>query len=102
MTPIIGVTTNQSTNAHGFPTVAVMQAYVNAILQAGGVPVLIPSMIADEGWDALYARLDGLLFTGGGDIGLEFSPGEPHPRIDDVDLERDSIELKMVHAATSD
>ena len=79
-----------------------MQSYVNAVIQAGGVPVLVPSHIAGDGWDAVYARLDGILFSGGGDIGLEYTPGEPHPRIDDVDLLRDSIELKMVQAAASD
>lgn len=102
MPPIIGITTNQSRNASGQPTIMLMQSYVNAVMQSGGVPVLIPSLIAEGGWDALYSRLDGILFSGGGDIGLEFSPGEPHPRIDDVDLARDSMELKMVRAAASD
>lgn len=102
MSPIIGITTNQSTNAYGFPTVMLMQAYIKAIMEAGGVPVLIPSLIAEEGWDVLYSRLDGILFSGGGDIGPQYFPGELHPRIDDVDLQRDSIELKMVQAAASD
>ena len=79
-----------------------MQSYINAVMQAGGVPVLIPSLIAEDGWDTVYSHLDGILFSGGGDIGLEYSPGEPHPRIDDVDLARDAIELKMVRAAASD
>jgi putative glutamine amidotransferase len=102
MPPIIGITTNQSQNAYGYPTVMLMQSYINAVSQAGGVPVLIPSTVAQDGWVALYSRLDGILFSGGGDIGLEFSPGEPHPRIDDVDLQRDSIEISMVRAAASD
>lgn len=102
MGPIIGITTNQARNASGQPTIMLMQSYVNAIIQAGGLPVLIPSLIAEEGWDTVYSRLDGVLFSGGGDIGLKYAPGEPHPRIDDVDLARDSIELKMVAAAASD
>lgn len=102
MVPIIGITTNQSTNVHSQQTVTLMQAYVNAVVQAGGVTVLIPSLIAKDGWEALYTRLDGILFSGGGDIGLEHSPGDPHPRIDDVDPARDSIELKMIQAAASD
>ncbi|MGZ9226515.1 MAG: gamma-glutamyl-gamma-aminobutyrate hydrolase family protein, partial [Anaerolineales bacterium] len=102
MKPLIGITTNQSKNANGQPTILLMQSYVNAVLQAGGVPVLIPSLLAEDGWDAIYSRLDGILFSGGGDIGLEYSPGEPHPRIDDVDLLRDSIELRMVQSAASD
>jgi len=102
MLPIIGITTNQSTNANGQPTIMLMQSYVNAVIQAGGVPVLIPSLIAEAGWDAAYSRLDGILFSGGGDIALEFSPGELHPRIDGVDPKRDSVELKMVQSAALD
>jgi putative glutamine amidotransferase len=102
MKPVVGITTNQTTNANGQPTIMLMQSYVNAVLQAGGVPVLIPSQIAEAGWDAVYGRLDAILFSGGGDIALEYSPGDPHPRIDGVDRARDSVELKMVRAAASD
>ncbi len=102
MKPLIGITTNQSKTPYGQPTVMLMQSYISAVVQAGGVPVLIPSLIAEDGWDTVYSRLDGILFSGGGDIGLEYSPGEPHPRIDDIDLARDAIELKMVRAAASD
>lgn len=102
MKPLIGISTNQSKNVHGHPTVALMQSYVQAVIQAGGVPVLIPSMVHDDGWDALYARLDGILLSGGGDMAIERFSGEPHPRIDGVDPERDSVELKMVQAAVED
>src|SRR5215216_2554621 len=101
MKPLIGITTTQSKTVHGQPTVMLMQSYINAVIQAGGVPVLIPSLITD-GWEVAYSRLDGILFSGGGDIGLEFSPGEPHPRIDEVDLQRDAIELKLVQIAAFD
>jgi putative glutamine amidotransferase len=102
MKPLIGITTNQSHNVYWQPTITLMQSYVNAVIQAGGVPVLVPSLIAEDGWDAVYSRLDGILFSGGGDISLEHFSGEPHPRIDDVDLARDSIELNFVNAAALD
>jgi putative glutamine amidotransferase len=102
MKQLIGITTTKSKTVHGQPTVMLMQSYINAVIQAGGVPVLIPSLVAEDGWDAAYSRLDGILFSGGGDIGLEYAPGEPHPRIDEVDRARDSIELKLVQAAASD
>ena len=102
MKPLIGITTYQATNVHGHTIVALMQSYVNAVRQAGGVPVLIPSQVAEDGWETIYTRLDGMLFSGGGDIGLEYSPGDPHPRIDDVDPARDAVELKLVRAAASD
>ena len=102
MKPLIGITTTQSKTVYGQPTVLLMQSYINAILQAGGVPVLIPSLLAENGWETAYSRLDGILFSGGGDIGLEYSPGEPHPRIDDVEPLRDSIEWKLIQTAASD
>jgi putative glutamine amidotransferase len=102
MKPLIGITTNQSTNAYGQPTIMLMQSYVNAVMQAGGIPVLIPSLIAEDGSDVIYSHLDGILFSGGGDISLDFFSGDPHPRIDDVDLARDSVELKFVQAAATD
>ena len=102
MKPLIGITTNQSRNSDGFPTVFLMQSYINAITQADGVPVLIPSMIHADGWDVLYAHLDGILFSGGGDIAIERFSGEAHPRVDDVDPERDSVELKMIQSAAED
>lgn len=102
MQPIIGITTNQSKNADDYPIVSLMQSYVKAIMQAGGAPVLIPSLLADNGWDALYSRLDGILFTGGGDISLDYFKGDPHPRIEGVDPLRDSVELNLIHSAASD
>jgi putative glutamine amidotransferase len=102
MQPIIGITTNHSRNEYSQTMVLLNQAYAGAIMQAGGVPILIPSLIANAGWDALYARLDGILFSGGGDISLDHFKGDPHPRIDDVDPERDTVELNMLHAAALD
>lgn len=102
MKPLIGITTNQSINAYGQPTIMLMQSYINAVMQAGGVPVLIPSLIAEDGSDVIYSHLDGILFSGGGDISLDFFSGDPHPRIDDVDLARDSVELKFIQAAATD
>ena len=102
MKPLIGITTKQSVNEENLPTVALMQSYVDAVMQAGGVPVLIPSMISEDGWDAVYSRLDGILFSGGGDIALERFAGDSHPRVYEVDPERDSVEIKMLQAAASD
>lgn len=102
MPPIIGITTGQETNSYGQHAVRLMQAYVDAVASAGGVPVIIPSSLAAGGWEALYARLDGILFSGGGDIAVERFSGEAHPRVDDVEPDRDSIELSLLRAAVMD
>lgn len=101
MPPIIGITANQTANSYDQLVVQLAQAYVDAIAQAGGVPVIIPSSLAQGGWEMLYAHLDGVLFSGGGDIGVERFAGEPHPRVDDVEPDRDSVELSLLHAAAA-
>jgi putative glutamine amidotransferase len=100
--PIIGVTTYQGKNDEVLPIVALLRAYVDALVQAGGTPVLIPSSLTDGTRWALYGRLDGILFTGGGDIALDRFSGLPHPRVANVDAERDSIELALLDALMSD
>lgn len=94
--PLIGVTTYQGKNDEKLPIVALLRAYVDAIEQAGGIPVLIPSGLSNEIHQALFDRLDGILFTGGGDIAIERFGGEPHPCVKKVDLERDSIEISLL------
>ena len=102
MRPVIGITSLEGKNPDGLPTAMLLQAYIYAIIQAGGVPVLIPSMLADQGWDILYKRLDGVLFSGGGDIAPEYFNGENHPRIAGIEPLRDSIELSLLHAVVDD
>jgi putative glutamine amidotransferase len=100
--PVIGVTTSYGKNKSGYPIIFLLRAYTNALIEAGGVPVLIPSDLVQEGWHALYTRLDGILFTGGGDISLEHFKGEDNPKIDGVEPERDVLELGLLKAAVDD
>lgn len=102
MQPVIGITTLEGKNPDGLPTVMLLQAYVYAILEAGGVPALIPSMLAEGGWEALYERLDGVVFSGGGDIAPEYFKGVEHPRIADIDSLRDTVEFSLLRAVVED
>jgi putative glutamine amidotransferase len=102
MQPIIGITTFEGRNPDGLPIDTLLHAYIHAIIQAGGVPVLIPSMLAEQGWNVLYERLDGVLFSGGGDIAPEYYHGEKHQRIAGIDSLRDTIEFNLLHALIDD
>lgn len=102
MAPLIGITANEIRNGYGQPVIQLNQAYVDAVLQAGGAPVILPSTLVNGDWQSAYARLDGILFSGGGDIAVERFSGQPHPRVDDVEPDRDQVELNLLHAAASD
>ena len=66
--PLIGLTAAlRSDPAGGSPQVALRRTYIQAVIDAGGLPVLIPPS-GREVLRATFARLDGLLLPGGGDI----------------------------------
>lgn len=100
--PVIGVTTYHGQTRERLPAVMLLRAYVTALVQAGGIPVLIPGDLAAQHRGTLFARLDGILFSGGGDIAVEHFNGTPHPRVGEVDPQRDALEIELLRAAAQD
>jgi putative glutamine amidotransferase len=94
---IIGISTRNLTNEYDITFAASPKTYVQALAYAGAAPVLIPLGLSDEGLKQLLPTLDGVLFTGGGDIATERYGGQEHPKVFDVDKERDAFEFQLVH-----
>ena len=84
MKPLIGLTTYRERAKWGVwdqPADLLPVMYADAIVRAGGVPVLLPP--ASEEPDAAastVARLDGLVVSGGADVDPQQYGEEPHPR----------------------
>lgn len=97
--PLIGVTANYQTDGAKFGTVSVGESYIQAVIQAGGLPVVIPVGLSDEQINALFARLDGLLLTGGADVDPQRFGGQPHPRVYGIDARRDNLEVQLAQMA---
>lgn len=98
--PLIGITTRQTSTPDGWQAFSLLRAYVDAVLEAGGEPLLIPASLPFEHAHRVLERLDGILLSGGGDIHPRFSPGPLHPFIDETDIERDALELELARLAT--
>lgn len=94
MAPLIGLTTYGRNSADQFHLYA---NYVDAVRLAGGVPVLLPP--GESQPEALLTKLDGLVFTGGGDISPACFDGDDHPTIYSLDSERDRFELALADRA---
>ncbi|GHT61007.1 hypothetical protein FACS189451_02160 [Bacteroidia bacterium] len=78
----------------------IADAYVNAVIKAGGAPVVIPLTTDKAVLEAIISQIDGLIVTGGGDM---YSPlfGEAlHPTVTDYNTDRDQYDLTLVHLAT--
>lgn len=100
--PLIGITTRNGKDGDGHPLTALQHSYIKAVMQAGGLPIMIPNILPEEDFLDLYSRLNGILFSGGGDVSLKYFSGSDHPRIGEVDESRDTTEITLMRAAVND
>lgn len=75
----------------------VSTAYVHAIEESGGHPLLIPTLRGDA--NRIVERLDALVLSGGTDIDPRLYGEIPHPRTQVGPPERDHWELDLLTAA---
>jgi putative glutamine amidotransferase len=97
--PTIGVTMSRSLSEYGYSLLTITEAYITALERSGACPVLIPLGLGESRLDDILARVDGLLFTGGGDVHPERYNSQPHPLVDGVDADRDRVEIYLLHQA---
>ncbi len=97
--PLIGLTTrNTDDPKYGFPLISSPKSYTQALIRAGAIPVLVPVNLPPARHADLLAQLDGIIFTGGGDMARHYFEGEDHPKIHNIDNERDETELALARA----
>jgi putative glutamine amidotransferase len=97
--PVIGVTSTRQTSEHGYAILTITEAYIQSLVQAGACPVMIPLGLSKQELNSLLDRLDGLLFSGGGDVHPSQYGSQFHPLVDDVILDRDEMELYLIPEA---
>lgn len=100
MRPLIGIspTPEEKDFDHGhFRRYALANTYTNAVLAAGGIPVILAP--STEGLDDLLDQLDGVIFSGGSDINSAHWNEEPHETAYGFDPERDTFEIAAIRKA---
>ena len=79
--------------------VTVNRDYMDAVSRAGAVPVLLPLTGDVFAWEEIVSRVDGLLFSGGGDIDPRMYGEEKLPCCGEVSPERDWMEMDLLRLA---
>lgn len=108
MKPLIGITANFikddqfGVDAHiggpGQEWQALANDYVNAIVKAGGIPVILPVLSTPEEAAAYVEQLDGILFSGGCDVSPLVYGERVTKEVGEICTERDEQELVLAQA----
>ena len=92
--PIIGLTANYE----GIDA-TLRDRYYKQVVEAGGVPVIVPPVADTSVIINTLSHLDGLILTGGGDHNPLWMGEQPSPRLHNINRERDLAEFLLVRLA---
>ncbi len=103
--PVIGITVDyehppaMSKNKKD-PFLFLKEAYINAIEENGGIPLLLPITAGSELIEKYMDLIDGLLITGGNfDIDPRFYGEEPSKKLGEIKEERTDFEMALAKIA---
>lgn len=94
--PRIGISASRGSNGGSI----VSGTYIEAVLKAGGKPVIIPVMTDGITIRDIVKDLDGLVMIGGGDVNPLYYKDVIIPDINDIDSIRDIYDLVLLKLAT--
>ncbi|MBN1818328.1 MAG: gamma-glutamyl-gamma-aminobutyrate hydrolase family protein [Sedimentisphaerales bacterium] len=94
--PVIGITSVYQGSEDGGASAVVNFAYVRAIEENGGVPVILPTVTGDEAIERYVTDLDGLVLIGGDDIPPQAYGEQPHPATEVLSEQRYDFERRLI------
>ena len=92
--PVIGITGNYEDL-----TCKIGRGYYQSVVEAGGVPLIIPPVADRHVIINTLQRIDGLILSGGGDYNPLWAGEEPSPLLHGINQERDNAELLITRLA---
>ena len=97
--PVIGIVPSQNTTEK---MVSFPERYANAIIKAGGAPLLLPLSGNPHVYETLFPLIDGFVLTGGNDIDpARYGAIRDSGKIDEHTPEREELEylILAIHTA---
>ena len=102
--PLIGIVADRKSASYGswvdIPTDAISHTYVSAVQEAGGAPIIFPSLdVHVDDPERLSDLVDGLFLPGGRDLDAELYGCVAHPTNDKPLRVRDELEIALTQLA---
>jgi len=93
--PVVGITTDIRNQYF-----LIEEQYSRSVANAGGIPILIPSISENEGLlKEMVTRIQGLLLPGSRDMDPKHYNEEPHPELRPIEHQRTESEIKILDEA---
>jgi len=92
--PLIGISANFKDDK-----TMIDRQYYNAVIFAGGIPVIIPVTTDNKILTKTLLNLHGLLLSGGVDIYPQYYAEKPIDELGEVNIVRDEYEMKLIRIA---
>src|SRR4051812_48059050 len=103
MIPIIGIAARAVRDeAWCPPLVGARKGYIDAVVQAGGLPMVLPPLGDMTRLRGFFDAIHGLLLTGGVDMNPALYGEEPIPELGEVQADRDTAELPLARWAAAE
>jgi putative glutamine amidotransferase len=107
MRPVIGITCSRVVGgawglySPGHLMDYVFSEYSEAVLAAGGAPLIVPAAQNEESIQGILDRLNGLILTGGPDVNPRFYGEQPLDGLGEIDETLDLMELETAKTAVA-
>ena len=102
--PIIGISSGissemASSEYFSYTYCRINMDYTNSVINAGGIPVILPITSDEKVIEEQVKILDGLILSGGPDPNPLLFNEEPAEKLGTISTERDDFEMKLINAA---
>ena len=101
--PIIGINSTRLLKHETPYSHSVMESisndYVESIIKAGGVPIILPILSDEESIRQQVELLDGVLLTGGVDVNPLLYNEEPSPKLGYIYPDKDNFDISIIKIA---
>lgn len=97
--PLIGINADYRSAQGNQPSFSVVTAgYYDSIIEAGGIPVIVPPLANDDDIQAILDRLDGFVLIGGADLDPRLDGYMRHPSVRPLDSRRELFDRRLAQA----
>ncbi len=98
MNPVIGITCKREDLANKSIN-RLDHDYIDAVCKSGGLPIILPVLKDDSVFKDYVRMVDGIIFTGGGDVSPLYFDEEPIKEVTSICPDRDKTEIELFHHA---